>query len=255
MPEVEKLGSAEDQQSPARFQETRWSLVALASEQGGAESRRALNELCQIYWFPLYAYLRRSGTPKEAAEDLTQDFFLWLIERDRLRLADQRAGKLRSFLLTCLKHFAANAHRKAVAERRGGKAAHVSVDGDWAEERLLAEPGDPSLPELLFDWSWAHCLFENALAAVRRAFEAKGFGDRFAALRPFLSGSPPGGYGAAAAALGISEGAAKGAVHRMREAFREELRREVRATLAHPTPADIDAELNHLFGVLGAASL
>ncbi len=238
----------------AAFEQTRWSLVALAAQPGGKEAECALNEICQLYWYPLYAWLRRSGRSPEAAEDLTQDFLLWFIEKRHLEKADASKGKLRSFLLSCLKHYAANQSRKEKRLKRGGGVIHLSVDQKWAEECLKNEPSDTEHTDQYFDRNWARGIFENALGKLKATFEAKNQLARYEVLRPFLTGENCGiTLAEVGAKLNAPDSSVKGMVHRMRERFKELLTQEVRDTLLNPDPAETDSELGYLLSILSAA--
>lgn len=236
------------------FTPTRWSLVALVTANDGPDAETALNEICRIYWYPLYAYLRRTGLGAPEAEDMTQDFLAWFVEKRHIERADAARGKLRSFLLACLKRFAANHYRRSQAQKRGGHTAHIVIDQDWAEERLLVPATNGSDPDVFFDREWARDIFESAMGRLHEFFESKGQPERFRVLRPFLTGDQCNQtLTEAADTLNISEGAAKGVVHRMRERFKELLTQEVRQTLTHPDSSTIDEELGYLLQVLSAA--
>jgi RNA polymerase sigma-70 factor (ECF subfamily) len=199
----------------------------------------------------LYSWLRRAGCDPERAEDLTQEFFLWLIANGHLWRADPARGRLRSFLLACLENYWRNEHRKSRRQKRGGGQPFVSLDREWAERRLADEPAAAADPALLFDWNWARRVFENAVASLRIHYGSRGHARRFDRLRPFLEiDTTEAAYQQAAVDLATTPGAVKGLVHRLREKFREHLRHEVRATLDNPSPQDIDAELAHLVRVL-----
>jgi RNA polymerase sigma factor (sigma-70 family) len=221
------------------FAPTRWSLVAKAR---GAtdEGRRALNELCTMWWAPLCAWLRRAGC--RDAEDVTQEFCAWLVASGLLdRVAPER-GRLRSYLLGCLQNFLRNHQRRESAARRGGNAEHVALDDAIA--------GAPGTPEEAYDRAWARGLMERALARVAARYAEKEDAARFEALRPFLSTEGGGEYAATAAKLGVSEGAVKGMVHRLRARFRAALEDEVRETLTEPTAAAVAEEIAWLAQVL-----
>lgn len=234
-----------------RFQTTRWSLVSTARGTGES-SREALGALCEAYWDPLYAYVRRRGYPSSRAEDLTQGFFAALLERQALDAADRRRGRFRTFLLTSLQNYLANEWHRSQAQKRGGDATVVSLDRDEAERRYAAEPAsDAASPEALFDRRWALAQLERALERLQDEMEGDDRGERFRILRPYLTGEAEvGPYAEAADTLGISEAAVKMAVHRMRRRFGTILRQEVAETVA--SPADAEREIRHLFAALGA---
>lgn len=239
---------------PRQFEQTRWSLVAAAASPGRSQdSDRALSELCRLYWYPLYAYLRLRGFPMERAEDLTQGFFLTFIEKGYLEQADPTKGKLRSFLLGCLKNYVANEERKATTLKRGGAAEHHSLDLDWAESRLGEEPSNAATPEAYFDKSWARNVFENSLTKLRELFQQKDDLERFQILKPILLATGERlSQKEIAVDLKVSVPAAKGIIHRFRERFKFLLREEIRETLAEPTEEDIEGELHYLLEVLSA---
>ncbi|HUF63240.1 MAG TPA: sigma-70 family RNA polymerase sigma factor [Verrucomicrobiales bacterium] len=237
---------------PARnFPNTRWSLVLRAREDHESASG-ALASLCEDYWYPLYAFVRRDGWSPEDAEDLTQDFFQAVLEKDVFGHADQERGRLRNYLLAALKHFLLNARRRERTIKRGGGTRPLPLDHAWAEERLAAEPVDPSDPEILYDRLWARRMLERTLADLRTSYDSLGSAKQFEVLRPFLGGTEPdGSYGRAAARLGVSENAVKVAVHRLRRRFREHLHRHVADTLAGNSEEEIRAEILHLLRSLG----
>lgn len=242
------------EEKPAAFEQTRWSLVALAAGRDGRDAETALNEICQLYWYPLYAWLRRTGKNTVEAEDITQEFLAWFVAKRHLEKADPSRGKLRSFMLSCLKHFVADQYRKQQRLKRGGGIAHVSIDAEWAEGRLRDEPSSEADPDAYFDRGWARSVFELALGRLREFFESKGQPERFDVLRPFLTGEASYiSYAQAAAKLAITEGAAKGMVHRMRERFKELLTNEVRETLAPSELPNLEEEIGYLIHVLSAA--
>jgi len=228
--------------SRAPFDPTRWSLVL---EAGGARSRSALEELCRAYWPPVYAFLRRRGHDREAAEEHTQAFFCALLEGTVLERADPARGRFRSYLLGCLAHFVADRARLRARERA------VDLDPEAVEASLIAA-GDAS-PEAAFERAWAQLVLERAFERVRADHAARGDEAFFEALRPTLSGEPlAGGYAALASALGRSENALRVAAHRLRRRLAEELEREVRETVG--PGCDVGAEVAHLARALAAAS-
>jgi len=240
-----------EEQNPA-FEQTRWSLVARASRDDSHDAQSALNEICRLYWYPLYAWLRRTGHSPEASEDLTQEFLAWFVTNRHFEKADSRQGKLRSFLLGCLKRFLANQRRKEHTQKRGGEIVHLSIDQEWAEGRLKNEASDGSNPDLYFDRNWARSIFENALTRLRQFHESKDQLDRYQVLRPFLTGENCElTLAEAGSQLATTESSAKGMVHRMRERFKELLLQEVRETLV--TPGSAESELDYLLNVLSAA--
>jgi RNA polymerase sigma-70 factor (ECF subfamily) len=221
-----------------RFAATRWTVVLAAGQQTSQESRRALEELCRIYWYPLYAYVRRSGYDALTAEDLTQEFFARLLAKKSLADVEREKGKFRSFLLASLKHFLANEWDRARAQKRGGGQTFISLD---AETRYRQEPMDELSADKLLDRQWALALLEQVLARL----EAEEFAG-FEHLKVYLTaGKEAIPYAEAAARLGTTEGAVKVAVHRLRKRYRALLREEIAHTVA--SPAEVDEEIRHLF--------
>ena len=225
------------------FDTTQWTLVVAAGDSQHPGSREALADLCRSYWYPLYAYLRRRGYPREEAEDLVQGFFTQLLDKNYIKAADKERGRFRSFLLASLKNFAANEWDRKKAEKRGGAATTLSLDFETAEGRYHIEPVDEQTPEQVFDRDWAVSQLEHVLERMRS--EGAG-GERFELLKGFLTGEGEDiRYKDAAVRLGMTEGAVKVAVHRLRQRFGSLLRDEVARTLNDS--ADVDDEIRHLF--------
>jgi RNA polymerase sigma-70 factor (ECF subfamily) len=232
-----------------QFHTTHWSLVVAAAAEEGEQPRAALEELCQAYWYPLYAFLRRRGHSVEDSRDLTQGFFAALLERGYLADADPDRGRFRSFLLTAVARFASKEQDRANAQKRGGGQALLSLDFAEGEARYQREPADNWTPERIFDRRWALTLLERTLARLRDEHAAEGKLTQFETLKIFLtgeSGAPP--YEQIARRLGTSEGAVKVAVHRLRQKYRELLRAEIAQTVAQQE--DVDDELNTLLAAL-----
>jgi RNA polymerase sigma-70 factor (ECF subfamily) len=226
-------------------------MVAAAGEGSSPEGRRALAELCGAYWYPLYAFVRRKGLQPAEAQDLTQAFFAELLERDRLRLADQQRGRFRSFLLASLNHFIANQWRQAQTLKRGGGARPLSLDFIVGEERYGLEPTHEWTPERVFERRWAMTLLDSALARLRDEYASAGKVDLFDALKAHLGGDDertP--FAELAARLDSTENAVKVAAHRLRKRCREILREEIAETVA--SPDEIDDELQSLFRAVSA---
>ena len=228
------------------FHTTRWSLV-LASQQGGDATRmhRAMSTLCQDYWYPLYAFVRRRGHAPHDAQDLTQAFFLSLLEAPAA--ADPARGKFRSYLLGALKNFLANDWHRAQTQTRGGGQKLLEWDALDAEARYALEPAEQPDAEALFDRRWAMELLERAVEKLRAEFAAKGEAETFEVLKGTLSGAGP-SREQIAQQIGMSEGALKVAIHRLRQSYREVLRAEIAETVE--SPDEIDAEMRHLVAVL-----
>jgi RNA polymerase sigma-70 factor (ECF subfamily) len=234
---------------PQAFPPTRWSQVMAARQGSSPEGAAALEAVCRAYWYPLYAYVRRCGQSPHDAQDLTQEFFRLLLEKRWLEDADREKGRLRSFLITALKRFMANEWRRICTDRRGGGQAHLAIDTAFAESRYAADPGVAFAPDEVFDRQWAFTLLELTMARLQAEFNAAGKAGDFAVLSSFLAlAREQIDYGTAAARLGMNEGAARVAVHRLRRRFRELYREELSETL--PDGADVEAELQHLAAAL-----
>jgi RNA polymerase sigma factor (sigma-70 family) len=246
----------DEQHDPApsgsrQFATTRWSLVLAAGKRSSPQSSAALATLCENYWYPLYAYVRRRGHEANEAEDFTQAFFARLLEKNDLAAADPGRGRFRSFLLASLKHFLANEWDRARAEKRGGGRSVLSIDFGTAEERYRAEPSHDLTPERIFERRWALVLLENVLARLHDESAQAGKADSFDRLKGFLTGEQSAvTYGQLAAELNMSEGALKVAVHRLRRRYRELLRAEIEETVADAE--EIDQEIRDLFSALGS---
>jgi RNA polymerase sigma-70 factor (ECF subfamily) len=211
------------------------------------DARQALTTLCEVYWPPLYAYLRRNGSSPADAADTVQGFFALLLERDDLAQVRAERGRFRSFLLASLKHFQANERDRVAALKRGGGASIVSIDAQQAEDRYKAEPVDRQTPETLFDRYWALTVLERAQSKLRDRYRDVGNEKRFDVLLSYVAGSQAESYRDAAAELGMTEGAVKTAVHRMRRDYGELIRAEVADTVAS---SDLDSEIAALFEAL-----
>jgi RNA polymerase sigma-70 factor (ECF subfamily) len=221
-------------------------MVLRATGSRSAPASRALTELCERYWLPLYGFARRKCGSADQAQDLTQSFFVELLEREVLRRADPARGRFRTFLLAAFQHFIAHQAERERAAKRGGGRRPLSLDFDWAESRLAIEPAVDDDPEQQFERLWALQLLEASLEAVRTQYDARGQGRVFAALKPFMLGEHGGARLAEAAEqLGISDGAAKVALHRLRTRYRDALRGEICATLSDVNEAD--DEIRRLF--------
>ncbi|HEV2392448.1 MAG TPA: sigma-70 family RNA polymerase sigma factor [Verrucomicrobiae bacterium] len=237
-------------QASSRFVSTRWSVVLKAGGGNSFQAQAALEKLCQAYWYPLYGYVRRRGYSPEDAQDLTQGFFARLLERNWVERADRQKGRFRSFLLSAMSHFLSDQWDKARAQKRGGGQSAVPLQLDTAETRYGYEPADSSTPEQSYDRRWSLALLEEVLRQVAAEYKLKGQEELFSKLHPCLVGNrteQP--YADLAGRLGISEGAVKTAVHRLRQRYRQLLRNEIAQTVANP--AEVDEELRHLFAVVG----
>lgn len=248
-------GSAGEGGNPAAFATTRWSLVLAAGEgsaaEGGGEgARRALGELYEAYWYPLYAHVRRQGHGPEAARDFVQDLFVRFLANEQLAHVTPDRGRFRSYLLASVNHLLAGDWQRRMRQKRGGGVVHVALDALAAEDRYRFEPAEDRSPEALFDRRWAVAVLERVFQGMASEWKAAGKGAVFEALRPFVTGDGGDGYGPVAAGLGMSDGAARITVHRLRQQYRERLRAEIAQTLADP--AGVDDELRHLLAALRA---
>lgn len=230
------------------FATTHWSAVVRAGQDGGADGHAALETLCQSYWYPLYAYIRRLGHSAHDAQDLTQSFFAYLLDKKLIARADRDLGHFRSFLLGSLRNFMANDWRRRNAEVRGGGFTTFSLDAVTGEERYALEPADTENPESLFEQAWAIAVLDRAVRQLESE-HATGKQPLFEALHVFLQGERGSrSYAEVGAQLSMSEGAVKVAVHRLRQRYRELLRAAVADTVSDPL--EVDGELRHLMRVL-----
>lgn len=229
------------------FPSTHWTRVQQAVREDDPNAAQALAEICDAYWYPLYAYFRRCGKSAEDAEDLTQGFFARLLERRLLSNADAERGRLRTYLLACAKHHMLDERAYAKAAKRDGWA---SFDAGRAELRYTAEPVDELAPDRLYQRRWALGILEKTLASLEREYADAGTGELFIALRPFLGFGPDPAhrYEELSKRLAMPVGTLKNRVFRMRERWRSILFEEVAATLENPTEEDIKAELAELLG-------
>ena len=231
------------------FQTTRWSLVVAAGDSRNPDCQDALAELCQVYWYPIYAQVRHREKSPDAAQDLTQDFFAHLLEKRTLRLADPGRGRFRSFLLTTLRNYLTKQHHRATAQKRGGGALPITLDFETGEARYRRERDNLETPERQFEKRWARTLLSRVLHHLQEEAEAASSGDRFRTLEPFLTGRiPTARYSQIAERLNMTEDAVKTAVRGMRGRFGKLLRKEVAQTVKDP--GEIDDEIRYLFSVL-----
>jgi len=236
---------------PARadFPETRWSVVIAAGQVGEPIGKNALAELCCLYWYPIFAHLRRGGRSATEAQDLTQAFFLHILERGALRRADQLKGSFRGFLIGCLKHFESNERERAQALKRGGNVTFVPFDLEAAEHQYHRDGrvGAATSPELAFDRRWARVVTDNALERIRQQFA--GDLSTYERLKGFLiPGNETGSYQEVAKNFGVPISLLKSAIHRLRRDYRDAVRREIATTVS--APHEVDDEMRHLVNVL-----
>ena len=232
---------------PSQFPATRWSLVVAAGDPHRKEARSALVSLCESYWYPLYAYLRRRGYSSDQAQDLTQEFFVRVIEGRYLDRAEPEKGRFRAFLLTSLKFFVADEEDRRRAHKRGGGMV-VPLEFSSGEERYQREPGHDETPERIYERRWALSVLDRVVEKLRNEFVQHGRPDHFERLKVFLLGQSDAPYAALAQELNTSEGALKVAIHRLRKRYRELFRQEIADTVADP--AAVESELRHLAAAL-----
>lgn len=230
------------------FSKTRWTLVLEAGKDAGARSQDALAQLCGMYWYPLYAYVRRRGHDPAQAEDLTQGFFVRLLEQNVVKGADPARGTFRAYLLGALRHYMSNEWSRAKTIKRGGGKKLIPLDLDDAERRYRLEPAHDLTPEKIYQRGWALTLLERVVAELREQFVSEGKGHIFERLRGALGGGQRGLTGKIAMDLDLSEGAVRVALHRLRRRYRALLREQIAQTVA--SPDQIEAEIQDLFAAL-----
>ena len=230
------------------FATTRWSLILDAADAGSPRQDVALATLCERYWPAVYAFIRRSGKSPDDARDLTQMFFLRVLEKGFFGEADRSRGRFRSFLFSSVRHFLANQHDWAVAHKRGGGAPVLSLEFDDGERRYSLEPADEATPERAYERSWAQAVLDAAMARVEAKYVDGGRGNVFARLKPYLTGDEPGSYAELAAEGGGTPGQLRVAVHRLRQDYGRALRETITETVERPE--DVDEELRYLLEIV-----
>jgi len=235
------------QTGASEFPTTRWSLVAAAGDPQRKEARSALVSLCENYWYPLYAYLRRRGFAADQAQDLIQDFFVRVLEGHYIDRADREKGRFRSFLLASLKFFVADEQDRRRTRKRGGGAI-VPLEFSSGEERYQREPGHDETPERIYERRWALSMLDRVVERLRNEFVHQGRPEHFDRLKIFLLGQTNAPYAELARKMNTSEGALKVAIHRLRKRYRELFRAEIADTVADPS--EVESELRYLVEVL-----
>jgi RNA polymerase sigma factor (sigma-70 family) len=236
---------------PEAFNTTSWTLVMEAARPGEKESLKALSKICQVSWYPIYAFIRRLGYNQADAEDLAQGFFEHVLQNNVLAHADKERGRFRSFLLGSLRNFVSNEERKYRAEKRGGRVTFVSVDAQEGEDSYQREIAHPETPEKIFQRSWAEQLLQRALDSLKADYERANKLRMFEALYPYLTchANPP-SYQELAETLKMSSGTVAVAVFRMRKRYGELLRKEIALTVEDQT--DVEQEIRVLLEALAA---
>lgn len=237
------------QSDRARFATTQWTLVLAAGKCGSAEAEEALARLCSLYWYPVFAFIRRRGHSFEEAQDLTQSFFARIIEKQDLAAADRDRGRFRTFLLSACQHFLLNERDRSLAQKRGGGLTPISIDLAVAEGRYQSSLGRAETPEQLYDRQWCLALLDSVLDTIEEKYRAAGNQALFNRLRVFLTmDDDTATHAEAAADLGMTPAAVKVAVHRLRRRYRDALRRRIAETV--DSDAAIDDELRHLMRIV-----
>ena len=235
---------------PAAFTTTHWSVVLEAQGESSA-AQEALEKLCRVYWPPIYSFVRRQGVAPEEAQDLTQGFFALLLERRDLRTVRKEKGRLRSYLLSAVKHFLADEHRRAMAIKRGKGERLIPLDELRTEERGDMEPSDPLNAERIYERRWASTLLDRVLSRLEDQYRSRGNAALFDSFNQLLADEPGApSHADIAARLGMTENAVSQAFHRFRQSYQSLLREEIAQTVA--TPADIESELRYLIAVIRA---
>lgn len=232
----------------APFRTTHWTVVLSATRDGSAKAQASWEELCETYWFPLYAFIRKRGYDPHTAEDLTQSFFAFLIEKDALGKVERQKGKFRSFLIASAKNFLANDWNRAQTAKRGGRYSFVAWEEECAEERYQLEADLQFSAEMVFDRTWASVLLERVQTQLAEEFRIAGKEELFQTLRTKLLGDDAPAYVECAHKLQLSEGAIRMTVTRMRKRLRDILREEIARTVA--TPDEIEEEVRHFLTLI-----
>lgn len=232
----------------AQFTTTHWSLV-LDAQSESAAAHQALEELCRVYWRPIYCFVQLQGIGPEEGKDITQGFFASLLEHRNLAAVRREKGRFRSYLLGALKHFLADEHRRAMAIKRGKGQQLIPLDELGGDEQNAMEPADPVTAEQLYERRWASTMLERVLGLLKKEYAAVGNAALFDSLKQLLPDEP----GApsqenVAARLGMNENAVRQAFYRFRQRYQSLLRKEIAQTVA--TPADVEDELRHLIAAV-----
>jgi RNA polymerase sigma-70 factor (ECF subfamily) len=231
------------------FKTTKWSTVLAARDGPSGEARQALAALCETYWYPLYAYVRSQGFSPDQAIDITQGYFVRLLEKDYLKDVKPAAGRFRTFLIVTMKHFLVNELQRERALKRGGGVRAISLDTEEAEERYRREPVDRLTPEEIYERRWALAVLARVLATLGREYSVAGKQHRFDLLKGYLTGEQPRvRYRDVAAELEMTEPAVRAAVRRLRQRFGKLLKEEIAETVRQSE--EVDDEVRHLLTVV-----
>ena len=234
---------------PGQFRTTHWSVVLSAKDTDSPESGRAIATLCETYWYPLYAYVRRTGYAPEQAEDLTQAFFARFLEKRLWESVDKNRGRFRSFLLKTVKNFLADEHDKSMALKRGGGKALISLEAQQAEERYQLEPAHDIRPETLFERRWALSVLSAVFDRLGKDYAKAGKAELFRVIQAFLAPDfDQADFQSAVEQLQMKEGTLRMAIHRLRRRYGQLLQEEVAHTVAHED--EVEDEIRHLHTVL-----
>lgn len=245
------MGIVEERPDGATFRTTNWTLILQASQVDSALAREAFAALYTQYWVPLYVYVRRRGHPPEEAEDVTQDFLVMLMTSESLRGLRQEGGRFRAYLAQSLSHYLCNRWKKGRSKKRGGGIVRVPMDLHEIESTLVPEGMVPEDPLRSFERRWVETLLDAVMKRLAGHYDAKGKSALFQAVRPYLLKDPDNAqYGQAAGPLGLSEGAFRVAVHRVRHLYGRLLREEVARTVGRPD--EVEDELRYLLGIVSA---
>jgi RNA polymerase sigma-70 factor (ECF subfamily) len=249
MQPVEGVNSESAEESAKQFHTTHWSVVLAAGDAQSHQAFMALSRLCQIYWFPVYAFIRKRGHSPQEAQDFTQEFFACFLEKNYVAKAVRDRGRFRAFLMTSVENFLHNQHDRALAQKRGGGQKLLSLDYEGAEERYQIDPVEPTDPAKTFEQQWAATLLDTVLNRLRDEFSAEGRGGLFEDLQAHLwadAGSIP--YPQLAEKFGLKAGNVKTIAHRLRQRYRELLREEIAQTVAKP--GEVDDEIRYLMRIV-----
>jgi RNA polymerase sigma factor (sigma-70 family) len=232
------------------FPNTRWSVILQAQGSDSGERHRALEQICRTYWLPIYAFARSQGLAPPDAEDLTQTVLSGLLDRGSFEQVAAEKGKLRSFLRVATKNALREDWRKGKRLKRGGGATMLSLDYEDAERRCSMEVTDGETPETIFDRHWGLNLLERTMDRLQSLYSGEGKSEVFDALRDVLGqGRGQQNYEDLAASLGMSEGAVRVAVHRLRKRYRRILKEEIALTLDDENEEAVEDEIRYLFGI------